>query len=72
LRYSTCMALGIETTNGTHTYMPGPVYEQEDVQVLWNQAVHTVTKVMANRPDIIIKNKQNMHIDSHDCSQTEM
>ena len=38
--------------------MPQPVYEEEDVTVLWNQAVHTDTEVTANRPDIIIKNKK--------------
>jgi len=38
--------------------MPKPVYEQEDVKVLWNQAVHTNREVTANRPDIIIKNKK--------------
>jgi len=26
--------------------------------VLWNQAVHTDREVMANRPDVIIKNKK--------------
>ena len=41
-----------------HTRMPRPVYEQEDVTVLWNQAVHTDREVMANRPDVIIKNKK--------------
>ena len=35
-----------------------PVYEQEEVTVLWNQAVHTDREVTANRPDIIIKNKK--------------
>jgi hypothetical protein len=35
--------------------MPKPVYEDGDVTVLWNQAVHTDTEVTANRPDIIIK-----------------
>jgi hypothetical protein len=34
------------------------VYEEEDVTVLWNQAVHTDRDVTANRPDIIIKNKK--------------
>jgi hypothetical protein len=38
--------------------MPKPVYEEGDVTVLWNQAVHTDRKVTANRPDIIIKNKK--------------
>jgi len=41
-----------------HTHMPKPVYEEGDVTVLWNQAVHTDREVTANRPDIIIKNKK--------------
>jgi hypothetical protein len=45
--------------------MFNPLYEEGDVTVLWNQAVHTDRKVTANRPDIIIKNKkrENMHTD---------
>jgi hypothetical protein len=38
--------------------MSKPVYEEGDVTVLWNQAVHTEREVTANRPDIIIKNKK--------------
>ena len=38
--------------------MPKPVYEEGDVTVLCNQAVHTDREVTANRPDIIIKNKK--------------
>ena len=34
------------------------MYEEGDVTVLWNQAVHTDREVTANRPDIIIKNKK--------------
>jgi len=34
------------------------VYEEGDVTVLWNQAVHTDREVTANRRDIIIKNKK--------------
>jgi hypothetical protein len=42
--------------------MPKTVYEQGDVTVLWNQAVHTDREVTANRPDIIITKKgENMH-----------
>jgi hypothetical protein len=39
----------------THTQ---PVCEQEDVTVLWHQAVHTNREFTANRPDMKIKNKQ--------------
>jgi len=41
--------------------MPKPVYEEGDVTVLWNQAVHTDREVTANRADIIIKNKKRKH-----------
>jgi len=47
-----------ETTDKWYTHMPKPVYEEGDVTVLWNQAVHTDREVKANRPDIIIKNKR--------------
>jgi aspartate 1-decarboxylase len=39
--------------------MPKPVYEEGDVTVLWNQAVHKDRKVTENKPDIIITNKKN-------------
>jgi hypothetical protein len=60
LHYSTCAALGIETTDKLymHTHMPRPLYEQEDVTVLWNQVVHTDREVIANTLDMIIKNKE--------------
>jgi hypothetical protein len=38
--------------------MPMPVYEEEEVTVLWNQAVYIDREITANRPDIIIKNKK--------------
>jgi len=41
------------------------LFEQEDFTVLWKQAVPTDKAVMANRPDILIKNKtsETMHTD---------
>jgi len=56
--YSVFKALGIETTDKWYTHMPKPVYEDGDITVLWNQAVHTDREVTANRTDIIIKNKK--------------
>jgi len=41
-----------------YTHMPKPGYEQGDVTVLWNQAVHTYREVTKNGPDIIIENKK--------------
>ena len=53
-----CKALGVETTDKWYTHMPKPVYEEGDVTVLCNQAVHTDREVTANRPDILIKNRK--------------
>jgi hypothetical protein len=58
LHYSICKVLGIETTDKWYKHLPKPVYKEGDVTVLWNQAVHTVREVTANRPDKIIKNKK--------------
>ena len=68
LQYSICKDLGIETTDKWYTLMPKPVYEEEDVRVLWNEAVHTDREVTANRPDIIIKNKNKK---KKTCTLTE-
>jgi hypothetical protein len=38
--------------------MPKLAYEEGDVTVLWNQAVHTDTEVTTLRGDIIIKNEK--------------
>ena len=58
LHCSMCKALGIEMTDKWYTHMSKPMYEEGDVTMLWNQAVHKDREVTANRPDIIIKNKK--------------
>jgi hypothetical protein len=50
--------LGTENTDKWYTHIPNPVYEEGDVTVLWNEAVHTDREVTANTPFIIIKNKK--------------
>jgi hypothetical protein len=56
LHYSICK--GIEKKDKWYTHKPKPVYEEGDITVLWNQAIHTDSEVTANKPDIIIKNKK--------------
>jgi hypothetical protein len=34
-----------------------PVTEHEDITVLWNEGIQTNREVLANSPDIIVKNK---------------
>jgi hypothetical protein len=45
-------------TEQWYAYIPKPVCEHEYVTVLWTQEVHPDREVMANRADIIIKNKK--------------
>jgi hypothetical protein len=42
--------------NNRYSHIPEPVCQHEDITVLWNQEVQTHREVLANRPDIIIKN----------------
>jgi hypothetical protein len=51
--------LGIETTENWYSHIPKSVCQHEDITVLWNQGVQTDTEVLANRSDIIIKNKED-------------
>jgi Uma2 family endonuclease len=54
-----CKILGIETTENWYSHIPKPVCQHEDIAVLWNQGVQTDREVLANRPDIIIKNMKD-------------
>jgi hypothetical protein len=59
LHYSICKTLGIETTENWYSHIPKPVCQHEDITELWNQGVQTDREVLANRPDIIIKNMKD-------------
>jgi hypothetical protein len=59
LHHSICKTLGIETTENWYSHIPKPVCQHEDITVLWNQGVQTDREVLANRPDIIIKNMKD-------------
>jgi hypothetical protein len=59
LHYSKCKTLGIETTENWKSHIPKPVFQHEDITVLWNQGMWTDREVLASRPDIIIKNMKD-------------
>jgi hypothetical protein len=65
LLYLICKALGFEMTDKWYTHMSKPVYEEGDVTVFWNQAVHTDREVTANSPDIIIKDRERERGHAH-------
>jgi hypothetical protein len=49
----------LETTGNWYSHIPKPVCQNEDITVLWNQGVQTYREVLANRPNKIIKNKND-------------
>jgi hypothetical protein len=51
--------IGIETTENWYSHIPEAVCQHEDITVLWNQGIQTDREVLANRPDMIIKNKKD-------------
>jgi hypothetical protein len=59
IHYSICKILGIETTKNWYTHIPKSVSQHEDITVPWNQGAQTDREVLANRPNIIIKNKKD-------------
>jgi hypothetical protein len=46
-------------TNVSKGKIPNTVTEHEDITVLWNQGIQTDRDVLANRPDMIVKNKKD-------------
>jgi hypothetical protein len=54
-----CKTLDIKTTENCYSHITKSVCQNEDITVLWNQGVQTDSEVLANRPDIIIKNKKD-------------
>jgi hypothetical protein len=59
LHYSICKTLGTETTENWYSHIPKSVCQHQDIAVLWNRGIKTDREVLANRPDIIIKNKKD-------------
>jgi hypothetical protein len=54
-----CKTSGIETTGNWYSHIPKLVCQHEDITVPWNQGIQTDREVLANRPDIIIKNRKD-------------
>jgi hypothetical protein len=59
LHYLICKTLGIEKTENWYSHIPESICQHADITVLWNQGVQTDREVLANRPDIIIKDKKH-------------
>jgi hypothetical protein len=57
MHYSLCNKLGTVTTENWYSHILKAVTEHEGITVLWNQGEQMDREVLANRHDIIVKNK---------------
>ena len=48
-----------DPTNGNYEHEPLPVVDTPKVTILWKFPIRTDRTIKANRPDIVIKHKQN-------------
>lgn len=59
LHHKICQNHNIEVTRKWYEHDPPQVINKDHVTILWNQPVRTDRTILANKPDIIIKNTQN-------------
>ena len=57
LHWKICRANNIKTTDKWYEHEPPTVTENNDITILWDMPIHTDREIKANRPDIVIKNR---------------
>ena len=50
---------GIEVKERWYEHEPKTVNENDSVTILWDMPIHTDRTIAANRPDIVLKNREN-------------
>ena len=50
--------MNIDTNEKWYKHKPQTVTEKDNITILWDMLIQTYREIKANRPDIVIKNKQ--------------
>ena len=50
--------MNIDTNQKWYEHEPQTVTEKDNITILWDMPIQTYLEIKANRPDIVIKNKQ--------------
>ena len=58
LHWKICSATGFETNSKWYEHQPEPVKENDKFCLLWDFSINTDRTIRANRPDIIVKDKE--------------
>lgn len=59
IHWNICKAYDIQATDKWYEHQPEQVIDRETVTIIWDMPVHTDREIKANRPDIIVKCKEN-------------
>ena len=57
LHWKICQAYNFDTPENWYEHKPDPVVECDNVTILWDFPVNTDRNISANRPDIIVKDR---------------
>ena len=58
LHWNTCKELNINVEETWYEHEPQKVTERDNITILWDMPIETDREIKANRPDIVIKEKQ--------------
>ena len=59
IHWKLCKHYNIEVTERYYEHEPSTVTENEKVTILWDMPIQTDREIKANRPDIVVKDKEN-------------
>lgn len=57
IHWQICRSFNIDTSNKWYEHEPNAVTENSNVTILWDMPIHTDKEIRANRPDIVVKLK---------------
>lgn len=58
IHWDICREYGIKTTEKWFEHKPDPVVESEEITLIWDSQIQTDRFIKANKPDIVVKDKQ--------------
>ena len=59
IHWKLCKNYGIQVPEKWYDYEPAPVVENDQITILWDFSIRTDRTILANRPDIVVKNKSD-------------
>ena len=59
IHHTICQSYQIHTTSKWHTHKPPEVITLKNVEILWDTPISTARPHVFNRPDIVVRDKQN-------------